>query len=220
MKMRIGKVLTLIPALLLVAGTAAFADAVVTPSAGQVGPGQQFTVAVNITGPTVKGAASGATDVYAFQLDVSYPASLVRAKKVEEGTFLSGAGTAYFSAGEIDNGSGTVSHIFGTLVTAPAGASGSGTLATITFQAVAAGSPQITVSKITLLDSSLHPIVIDDTPDQVTTTVMLTAAKMQKPGIGSRPLMPVAQDGGSCQAEEDSSNRIEAHPHRLQKAFS
>lgn len=176
MKLQMSKVLILVPSLLLFAGTAAFADAVVTPSPGQVGPGQQFTVAINITGPTVKGVASGASDVYAFQLDVSYPSSLVRAKKVDDGTFLAGAGTAFFSPGEIDNGSGTVSHIFGTLVTAPAGASGSGTLATITFQAVAAGTPQITVSNITLLDSSLNPIVIDDTPDQVTTTVTLATA--------------------------------------------
>ena len=208
MKLQMSKVLILVPSLLLFAGTAAFADAVVTPSPGQVGPGQQFTVAINITGPTVKGVASGASDVYAFQLDISYPSSLVRAKKVDDGTFLSGAGTAFFSPGEIDNGSGSVSHIFGTLVTAPAGASGSGTLATITFQAVAAGTPQITVSKITLLDSSLNPIVIDDTPDQVTTTVTLTA--------GTVAMVPRAGDGMVRKTAEDHPSGAKAQAYLKQ----
>lgn len=182
MNMRMGKALTLIPSLLLFAGTAAFADAVVTPSPGPVGPGQQFRVAIDITGPTVKGVASGAADVYAFQLSVSYPSSMVQARRVANGSFLSGAGTVYFSPGAIDNGSGTITNIFGTLVTAPGGASGSGTLVNITFQALAAGTPQITISNLTLLDSSLNPIVIDDTPGQVTTTVSITTAEMQKPG--------------------------------------
>lgn len=192
MKLRTSKVLSLIPSLLLFAGTAAFADAVVTPSAGPVGPGQQFTVAINITGPTVKGVTLGASDVYAFQLDVTYPSSLVRAKKVDDGTFFSGAGNAFFSPGEIDNGSGTVSHIFGTLVTSPAGASGSGTLVNITFQTVAAGTPQITISNLTLLDSSLNPIVIDDTPDQVTTTATVTTAEMQTPKIAGKTVVSLA----------------------------
>jgi hypothetical protein len=108
----------------------------------------------------------------------------------------------FFSGGEIDNGSGTVSHIFGTLVMAPAGASGSGTLVKIAFQAVAAGTPQIAISNITLLDSNLNPIVIDDTPDQVTTNVTVTTAEVQTPQIDpSMPLLP-AQDAGSARREE------------------
>src|SRR5579859_1468024 len=118
-----------------------------------------------------------------------YPSSVIRAKKVDDGTVLSGAGTVFFSGGEIDNGSGTVSHIFGTLVMAPAGASGSGTLVKIAFQAVAAGTPQIAISNITLLDSNLNPIVIDDTPDQVTTNVTVTTAEVQTPQID--PSMPL-----------------------------
>ncbi|HKO13006.1 MAG TPA: cohesin domain-containing protein [Acidobacteriaceae bacterium] len=180
MNLRMIRILSFAPALLLLAATSAFADGVVTLSPGAVGPGQRFTVAVNLTGPTVKGVPSGVSDVYAFQLSLSFSSSLIQARTVRAGNFLSSLGTPYFSGGAIDNGAGTVSNIFGTLVTVPNGASGSGTLATISFQGIAAGTPQITITKITLLDSHLNPIVIDDTPDQVTTRVTLTTAAMVK----------------------------------------
>lgn len=191
MKLQMRKVLSFAPVLILLAATTAFADGVVTLSPGPVGAGQHFTVAVNITGPTVKDVPSGVSDVYAFELDVSFPSSLVQARRVADGTFLSGGGTTYFSKGTIDNGSGTISHIFGTLVSAPSGASGSGTLVNITFQAVTAGTPEITLTKVTLLDSNLNPIVVDNTPAQMTTTVALTTAEMRNPDstpIGATPI--------------------------------
>jgi hypothetical protein len=181
MKMRISKALFLAPSLLLLGGSTAFADAVVTLEPGTVSPGQTVTVAVHIEGPTVKGEASDASDVYAFQLSLSYPSSLLRARHIEEGTFLSAAGATLFSNGRIDRGSGTITDIDGTLVSAPSGASGSGTLVNITFQAITSGTPQITLSKITLLDSHMKPIVVDDTPAQVTTTITTTSAHVESP---------------------------------------
>lgn len=203
MNMRIAQVLKLAPAVLLLAATSAFADGVVTLSPGPVGPGQRFTVAVNLTGPTVKGVPSGVSDVYAFQLSLSFSSSLIQARTVAAGNFLSTAGSPYFSGGAIDNGAGTVSNVFGTLVTVPNGASGSGSLATITFQGIAAGTPQITITKITLLDSHLNPIVIDDTPDQVTTTVSLTTSATLNPIATGRLLLPGA---GTAVAGSDPLN--------------
>ena len=102
MNLHIRKFLTFAPALVLLAATTAFADGVVTLSPGPVGPGQVFTLAVNITGPTVKDVPSGVSDVYAFELDLSFPSSLVQARQVADGTFLPGGGTTYFSRGTID----------------------------------------------------------------------------------------------------------------------
>src|SRR5690348_5071034 len=197
MNLQIRKFLAFAPALVLLVATTAFADGVVTLSPGPVGPGQIFTVAVNITGPTVKDVPSGVSDVYAFELDLSFPSSLVQARQVADGTFLLGSGTTYFSRGTIDNGTGTVSHIFGTLVSAPSGASGSGTLVNIKFQGIAAGTPEIALTKITLLDSHLNPIVVDNTPAQMATTVTLTTAEMRNPDstpIGPTPIIHGSPD--------------------------
>jgi len=211
MNLHIRKVLAFAPALVLLAATTAFADGVVTLSPGPLGPGQHFTVAVNITGPTVKGVPSGASDVYAFELSLSFPSSLVQARKVDDGAFLSGAGTTYFSSGSIDNGTGTVTNIFGTLVSAPSGASGSGALVNITFQGVAAGTPEIALTKITLLDSHLNPIVVDDTPAQVTTTVTMNTAEVRSPGYslsspGAQPLIGPA--GMATAALDETAARL------------
>ena len=62
-------------------------------------------------------------------------------------------------------------------------AAGSGTLVNIKFQGIAAGTPEIALTKITLLDSHLNPIVVDDTPAQVTTTVALNTAEVRSPGF-------------------------------------
>lgn len=219
MKLHIRKFLTFAPALVLLAATTAFADGVVTLSPGPVGPGQVFTVAVNITGPTVKDAPSGASDVYAFELDLSFPSSLVQARQVADGTFLPGSGTTYFSRGTIDNGTGTVSHIFGTLVSAVTGASGSGTLVNIKFQGIAAGTPEIALTKITLLDSHLNPIVVDDTPAQVTTTVFLNTAEVRSPGFSltspdGQPL--IGQAGVASAALDRSAEPLQRGPAALQ----
>ena len=219
MNLQLRKFLTFAPALVLLAATTtAFADGVVTLSPGPIGAGQHFTVAVNITGPTVKGVPSGVSDVYAFELDLSFPSSLVQARQVADGTFLSGSGTTYFSRGTIDNGTGTVTHIFGTLVSAPSGASGSGTLVYINFQGIAAGTPEIALTKITLLDSHLNPIVVDDTPAQVTTTVSLNTAEMRSPGLSStspdgQPL--IGQVAMATVALDRSAERLRHEPAAL-----
>jgi hypothetical protein len=49
---------------------------------------------------------------------------------------------------------------------------------------------------VTLLDSHLNPIVVDDTPDQVSTTVALTTATVQMPNapknLLARKVLPFA----------------------------
>lgn len=218
MKLHIRKFLSFAPVLVLLAATTAFADGVVTLSPGPMGAGQHFNVAVNITGPTVKNVPSGVSGVYAFELDISLPANLVQARQVADGTFLPGSGTTYFSRGTIDNGSGTVLHIFGALVSSASGASGSGTLVNITFQGIAAGTPEIVLTKITLLNSHLNPIIVDDTPAQVTTTVSLNTAEVRSANLlnslpGAQPL--TIQTGMASVALDKSAERLRRGPAAL-----
>src|SRR6185312_8489978 len=155
--------------------------------------------------------------VYAFELDLSFPSSLVQARQVADGTFLPGSGTTYFSRGTIDNGTGTVTHIFGTLVSAPSGASGSGTLVYINFQGIAAGTPEIALTKITLLDSHLNPIVVDDTPAQVTTTVSLNTAEERSPGFSltSTDSQPLIGQAGMTAAFDETVQGLRHGPATL-----
>jgi hypothetical protein len=107
--------------------------------------------------------ASGFSDLYAFQFDVTFDPALFQAVGVTEGGFLSAAGTTFFDGGTIDNGGGMVTFVFGTLIGPGAGASGSGLLAHIDFDTVggflSTGSFQI--SNLVALDSSLNPIDAD-----------------------------------------------------------
>ena len=107
--------------------------------------------------------ASGFSDLYAFQFDVTFDPTLFQAVGAAEGDFLSAAGTTFFDGGTIDNGGGMVTFVFGTLIGPGAGASGSGLLAHIDFDTVggflSTGSFQI--SNLVALDSSLNPIDAD-----------------------------------------------------------
>lgn len=173
--MRIRKALIFAPALVLLAFSTAFADGVLTVTPGSVGAGQLFTVSINIAGPTVKGVPSGISNLYAVQFDISFSPGVIQARGVTEGSFLDGGGPTFFSSGTTDNSSGTIAHISDTLVTVPSGVSGNGVLVEVKFQGVAAGTSQITLSNIKLLDSNLNPIVVDDTPDQLSATVTIAS---------------------------------------------
>lgn len=97
-------------------------------------------------------------DLYAFQFDFTFDPSVVGAVDVTEGSFLSTAGSTLFEPGTIDNPLGTITFIAGTLVGAPPGASGSGTLATIRLMGLAPGTSGLTLSNVILLDSALADI--------------------------------------------------------------
>lgn len=178
--------------LLLLASPVAFADAVVVPVPGPVKAGGIFTISVQIAGPTVAGVPTGVDNLYAYQFDLSYPSNLVEALVVKDGGFLAGGGRTSFSKGLINNATGTVSNISETLFGSASGVSGSGTLVNITFQAIASGTPQITISNITLIDSHLSPIIIDDTPAQVSTSVPVTLSAARRPQHPGGTLLALA----------------------------
>ena len=106
----------------------------VQPSSLNVASGANFTVSV---------AVSGVTDLFAFQFDLGFNPSVLKADGVTEGPFLASGGSTSFVPGAIDNVGGDVSNNADTLLTAISGVSGSGTLASFEFTALGSGSSSL-----------------------------------------------------------------------------
>ena len=86
--------------LLLFGVSQAFADTVdVVAPATSPSVGQTFDVDVNVT---------GASDLYAYQMDLTFDPTVLSALSVTEGPFLPGGGTTFFIPGTIDNVGGSV----------------------------------------------------------------------------------------------------------------
>lgn len=143
--------LILAAALLAGAGVSQAVMVTLTPSAPTVTVGNSFTVSIDI---------DGVTDLFGWEMDIDFGAvALVNATTQAEGPFL-GAGTV-FVPGTIDNGAGTIMTI-GSALTGFTGVSGGGSLASIGFNALAAGVADFTFSRVLLLDSNLDTIFISD----------------------------------------------------------
>ncbi len=112
-------------------------------------PGETFALSVG---------ASGVSDLYAYQFDLSFDRSLFRAVGVSAGSFLSTAGATFFDGGSIDNAAGTISFIFETLIGPGSGVSGAGELLQLSFEAIGAGSTRgaFSLANVQALDSSLN----------------------------------------------------------------
>jgi Cohesin domain len=97
--------------------------------------------------------------LYGFQFDLLFDPTIVRAVDVAEGPFLTSGGAATsFAPGDIDNTFGTVLFTGNTLLGPAPGASGSGVLARLTFQALAEGRSPLAFGNVVLLDAALEVI--------------------------------------------------------------
>ena len=125
-------------------GTIEVAPTVLTVSNGQV-----FSLDVNV---------DSVIDLYAYQFDLNFDASVLQAVSETEGSFLSSGGSTFFIPGVIDNTNGYFSGTADSLEAAIPGVSGSGTLVEFTFQAIGSGSTPIDITNVYLLDSNLSGI--------------------------------------------------------------
>jgi hypothetical protein len=164
------------------AHAAAHADAVlsVVPFTNPVTAGQQFTVGIYVTGPTInhngQTITSPVTDLSAFQFDLAFNcsvsggnstscapgASILNALSMTEGPFLpnGGSNATFFEPGTINNANGTISMIGDVGLS---GVTGSGYLVDITFQALLSGTTSIAIlanSDLQFYDSNFNPIVV------------------------------------------------------------
>jgi Cohesin domain/PEP-CTERM motif len=144
----------------------------VQPAATVIGPGQTFSVDIVI---------GGVIDLFAFQFDLTFDPTIIAASSVTEGPFLPTGGPTSFFEGFIDNANGEITFTADTLLGAIPGVTGSGTLVTATFAALAPGISGITPSNVILLDSSLVtvPASVEDATVSVVpapATVLLLAS--------------------------------------------
>lgn len=118
----------------------------------ELGPGSNFTI--NIT-------VSRVTDLYGWDFFLYWNRAYLSAINVTEGPFLESAGTTVFLPPEI-NQTGGYLHANCTLEGLVPGASGSGTIATITFLVVAKGQTYISLTSPRLPLPDLDKTVLVD----------------------------------------------------------
>ena len=112
--------------------------------AGPVDPGEQFTVYINVV---PNNAIAG------MQFSLSFDPSLVSAESIAEGDLLGqGGADTYFSPGQIDNEAGTISGVFGVIITPGQSITASGYFAAITMTAAAGGDSPLTLSDVIIGD--------------------------------------------------------------------
>ena len=132
-----------IAAVLLGATTQAWAAPILSFSTGpaaQVGS----TVTYNI-------AIDDIADLYSYQFSINYDARYLRALNVTEGAFLGTAGSTV--SGVLGMDTGLIDFVYGSLLGPTPGASGSGLLASITFEAIGAGTSALSFADVIFLDS-------------------------------------------------------------------
>jgi len=130
-------------AVLLGASTQAWAAPILSFSTGpaaQVGS----TVTYNI-------AIDDIADLYSYQFSINYDARYLRALNVTEGAFLGTAGSTV--SGVLGMDTGLIDFVYGSLLGPTPGASGSGLLASITFEAIGAGTSALSFADVIFLDS-------------------------------------------------------------------
>lgn len=147
---RASVVLPLVLLLSLLNSQSVFAGTIfIQPPATVVAPGQSFSLGI---------AVSGVTDLFAYQFDIGFDPGVLAATGITEGSFLPTGGPTLFLPGTIDNIAGTITFTAGLLLGPVPGVNGSGTLATIDFEALALGTSAIGLSGGILLDSTLAEI--------------------------------------------------------------
>jgi hypothetical protein len=113
---------------------------------------QDFTVNVSI---------SNVSDLYGWQLELSWNSSLLNVENIIEGPMLKSGGNSTFFSPVMNNGVGNLSALctrrlsFGLNVT---GESGNGTLMTIQFEVIGSGACDLNLYDTQLLDSNLREI--------------------------------------------------------------
>lgn len=138
---------TVFTALLAVVFDSAFAAPILSiqPSELTVQSGQTFTLDV---------AISDVADLYAFEFSLGFNSALLAVNAINEGHFLATGGSTFFIEGEIDNATGAILWTANALFGEVLGVDGGGTLAQVSFTALAEGISSISLFGVTLLDSA------------------------------------------------------------------
>lgn len=131
----------------------------IQPTTQTINAGQSFSLAVDI---------ANVTDLFAFQLDLTFNPHVLSGVGLSEGAFLASGGTTFFIPGTIDNVNGTIAFNADSLIGTIPGVTGSGTLLNVQFQGIGSGTSGIGVTNVSLLDSAFSTITTTTANGSVT----------------------------------------------------
>ncbi len=121
----------------------------IDPPTTIVGPGETFSLDV---------AIRDVTDLYAFQFDLGFDPAILAATSVNEGPFLPSGGLTSFIPGTINNTAGSITFTLDTLLGPVPGVTGSGILASATFDALSFGTSHLSLTNVLFFDSGFSVI--------------------------------------------------------------
>lgn len=116
---------------------------------GQLGSTVDFSVGI-----------ADISDVFGYQFSLNYDARYLRLVGSSEGGFLGSGGSTFGDLGA-DDGAGTISFVFNSLIGPIAGVTGSGELATFRFETIGVGTAALSFADVLFLDSGLGDIAVD-----------------------------------------------------------
>ena len=161
----------LMPNLAVAAGNAIVS---VSTPAGAIDPGEQFTISISVE---PNNAIAG------MQFSLNYDPAIVAVNSVTEGNLLNqGGASTYFNDGDVDNVAGTVTGVFGAIISPGQTIATAGIFAVITMTAgIAGGSTPLTLSNVVIGDigGNAVPVNITNGAVNVNRAPVLT-------GIGSK----------------------------------
>jgi hypothetical protein len=141
----------------VLAAAAGNAIASVSVPVGALEPGEQFTISINVE---PNNAVAG------MQFDLSFNPDIVTVDNVTEGDLLNqGGADTYLEDGEIDNVAGTVTGVFGVIITPGQTVAAAGTFVVITMTAGSSGgSSLLTLSNVIIgdIDGNSIPVTVND----------------------------------------------------------
>jgi hypothetical protein len=145
----------------------------ITPN--PVSAGQVIEMDVTIT---------NVTDLYAYQFTLGYDQSLLRVISSRPGNFLSDAGPALELPGDVDNNTGLISLVYGTMIGPFAGANGTGALLHVTFVALGAGTSALNFTDLQFLATGNQDIPLDIARSNITISAVPEPATYLMLGVG------------------------------------
>ncbi len=173
---------------MLLAGVAtASGNAVVSVSvpAGAIDPGEQFTIGISVV---PNNAIAG------IQFDLSFNPAIVTMESIAEGNLLNQSGAStYFNSGEINNVDGTVTGVFGAIISPGQTVAQAGTFAVITMTAGSTGgSSPLTLSNVVVGDVDSQSVPVS----AINVTIDISATTPAPPPSGGNDIGGGGGGGG------------------------
>lgn len=187
---------------LAVAAAALAAPAHAAPSVAQLSLTAPASVEVGAE-ITVTVAATGAVDLYAYDVAVAYDPDLV---ELVDGSVVTPDGGF---ADATDDAAGTVAVTHTRLGTSP-GLEGDVTLATLTFTAVSDGAAAFAVPTATLVGADAETATLTDAASATTTVTAVDVPPTQEPTGGATT--PPVEDGGTTPPGDDGASDSSSSP--------